>query len=172
MGCSTWWPHGCWTCPRCWVTWTHDTTRVQQLVLVTRDGAVPILRGEDEAIGDPTWEPDPMLTGAFRKGGGAIVREGRVDIVAGPDVVANQTGTTYTVHAGPVITDGTHFFHATAKGLEPLPAAAQELVIDHVAHEQALELLSTDALTDKVAAANALRVLGAPSWLIAEVEAL
>lgn len=158
--------------PYVWVTWRHDTTRVQQLVLVTKDGATPILRGEDEPNDDPTWEPDPMLTGAFRKGGGAILREGRVDIVAGDDVVANQTGTTYTVHAGPVITDGTHFFHATAKGIEPLPEAAHELVIDHVAHEQALALLQGDPLADSAAAANALRVLGAPSALIAEVDAL
>jgi hypothetical protein len=158
--------------PYVWVTWKHDGTRTQQLVLVTKDGANPILRGEDPAIDDPTWEPEPMLTGAFRKGGGAILREGRVDIVAGPDVVANQTGTTYTVHAGPVITDGTHYFQATAKGLEPLPAAAQELVIDHVAHDNALMTLSGDPLVDRAAAANALRVLGAPASLIAEVEAL
>jgi hypothetical protein len=158
--------------PYVWVTWEHDATRVQQLVLVTKDGSTPILRGEDPAIGDPTWQPAPMLTGAFRKGGGAILREGRVDIVAGDDVVANQTGTTYTVHAGSVITDGTHYLHATAKGLEPLPAAAQELVIDHVAHQAALGTLSGDPLTDKVGAANALRVLGAPPALIAEVEAL
>jgi hypothetical protein len=158
--------------PYVWVTWTHDATRVQQLVLVGKDGAMPILRGEDEANDDPTWEPEPMLTGAFRKGGGAIVREARVDIVAGPDVVANQTGTTYTVHAGPVITDGTHYFHATAKGLEPLPPAAQALVDDHEARVHALELLSADPLADKPAAANALRVLGAPAALIREVDAL
>lgn len=158
--------------PYVWVTWTHDTTRVQQLVLVTKDGANPILRGEDAEIGDPTWEPEPMLTGAFRRGGGAIVREGRVDIVAGADVVANQTGTTYTVHAGPVITDGTHYLHATAKGLEPLPRAAQELVVDHEAKVAALGLLSNDPLASKIDAANALRVLGAPPALIAEVEAL
>jgi hypothetical protein len=158
--------------PYVWVTWTHDTTRVQQLVLVGKDGAMPILRGEDSIADDPTWTPEPMLTGAFRKGGGAILREGRVDIVAGDDVVANQTGTTYTVHAGSVITDGTHFFHATAKGLEPLPPAAQELVIDHEAHAGALELLGNDPLADPAAAANALRVLGAPSALIAEVDAL
>jgi len=158
--------------PYVWVTWKHDTTRVQQLVVVTKDGATPILRGEDEANDDPTWEPDPMLTGAFRRGGGAVLREGRVDIVAGADVVANQTGTSYTIHAGPVITDGSQYFRATAKGLEPLPPAAQELVIDHEARAAALGQLSNDPLSDKVAAANALRVLGAPSSLIAEVEHL
>jgi hypothetical protein len=158
--------------PYIWVTWKHDTTRVQQLVLVTKDGATPILRGEDVANEDPTWEPDPMLTGAFRSGGGAILRDGRVDIVAGADDVANQTGTTYTVHAGPVITDGTHYVHATAKGLEPLPPAAQELVIEHQAREMAIGLLSNDPLASKVDAANALRALGAPVELIREVEAL
>jgi hypothetical protein len=71
-----------------------------------------------------------------------------------------------------VITDGTHFFQATAKGLEPLPPAAQELVIDHEARARALELLSDDPLADPAAAANALRVLGAPPALIAEVDAL
>lgn len=145
-----------------WVTWVHDTTRVQQLVHVRGGVARPILRGEDPASEDPTWEPEPMLTGAFHEGGAAIVRAGRVDIVHGDDVVANQTGIDYTVR-GPVITDGDHYVHAGAKGLEPVNDVARALI---ARHEALLAALDADTPT-----ADQLRLLGAPAWLVEEVHA-
>jgi hypothetical protein len=145
--------------PYVWVTWTHDTTRVQQLVLVRGGVATPIIRGEDPASEDPTWEPEPMLSGAFHNGGAAIVRAGRVDVVTGEDVVANQTGVDYTVR-GPVVTDGEHYFRAGRKGLEPVNDLARALIAQHEAHQAALD---ADLPT-----ADQLRLLGAPAWLVDE----
>jgi hypothetical protein len=146
--------------PYVWVTWTYDTTRVQQLVLVRGGRATPILRGEDPANQDPTWEPEPMLTGAFHQGGAAIVRAGRVDVVAGGEVVANQTGVDYTVE-GPVITDGEQYFHPGKTGLEPVNDLALALIQQHEALQAA-----RDAETPT---ADQLRLLGAPAWLISEL---
>jgi hypothetical protein len=101
-----------------------------------------------------------MLTGAFRKGGGAIVREGRVDIVAGDEVVANRTGVNYTVHAGAVITDGEHYLHAGTEGLEPVNDLARALI----EHHEALRI----AGYAETPTADELRLLGAPAWLVAE----
>jgi hypothetical protein len=146
--------------PYVWVTWTYDDTRVQQLVLVRGGRATPILRGEDSEPQDPTQEPAPILIGAFHQGGAAIVRAGRVDVVAGGEVVANQTGVDYTVE-GPVITDGEHAFHAGKTGLEPVNDVALALIEQHAALQAA-----RDAETPT---ADQLRLLGAPAWLISEL---
>jgi hypothetical protein len=149
------------------VTWTYDETRVQQLVLVRGGRATPILRGEDPANGDPTWEPDPMLTGAFHQGGAAIVREGRVDVVARGAVVANQTGVDFTVR-GPVIADGEHYLHPGETGLEPVNDLALALIKQHEALSEARDVTRSA----ETPTAGQLELLGAPAWLISEVQAI
>jgi hypothetical protein len=154
--------------PYVWVTWTYETTRVQQLVIVRGGRATPILRGEDPVDDDPTMEPAPMLTGAFHQGGAAILRDGRVDVVAGGEVVANQTGVDYAVLAdtdrGPVITDGEHYFHAGTSGLEPVNDLALALIHHHQAVQEARDV--------ETPTAEQLELLGAPAWLISEVQAI
>jgi hypothetical protein len=150
--------------PYVWVTWRHDDTmRVQQLVLVRGGRATPILRGEDEVQPAPTWEPEPMLTGAFHPGGAAIVQNGRVDVVAGGEVVASQTDVHYTAY-GPVIFDGEHYFRAGKHGLELVNDLALALIKQHEALQEARGA--------ETPTAEQLELLGAPAWLVSEVQAI
>jgi hypothetical protein len=150
--------------PYVWVTWTYDTTRVQQLVIVRGGRATPILRGEDSEPQDPTQEPAPILIGAFHQGGAAIVRPARIDIVAGGEVVANQTGVDYTVE-GPVVTDGEHYLHPGKNGLEPVNDLALALIEQHAALCEARDA----ARSGETPTAAQLELLGAPAWLISEL---